>query len=61
VPIDESKKDFWDSFAEAGAARQQGMGAGRPSAVGTSAIKKNTGGGIGGAMAGKKDDEWDKW
>jgi ADP-ribosylation factor GTPase-activating protein 1 len=61
VPIDESKKDFWDSFAEAGAARQQQA---RPSAVGTSAIKKgNAGGGMGGGMGGGggKKDEWDEW
>jgi len=55
VPIDESKKDFWDSFAEAGAQRQQ-----KNSAVGTSAIKK-AGGGGGGPGLGRKDDEWDKW
>ncbi|TVY56290.1 ADP-ribosylation factor GTPase-activating protein GCS1, partial [Lachnellula suecica] len=35
APIDESKKDFWDSFADAGA----GSGAGK-SAIGTSAVKK---------------------
>jgi len=57
VPIDESKKDFWDSFADAGAQR---------SAVGTSAIKKSTGTGTGtgaGGMGqeGKKKDEWDDW
>ena len=60
VPIDESKKDFWDSFAEAGAQRQQA----RPSAMGTSAIKKgNAGGGMGGGMGGGggKKDEWDEW
>ena len=51
VPIDESKKDFWDSFAEAGAQKQ------KSSAVGTSAIKKAGGGGTGA----RKDDEWDKW
>jgi ADP-ribosylation factor GTPase-activating protein 1 len=51
APIDESKKDFWDSFAEAGSSRR--------SAIGTSAVKK-TGGGMG--AAGKKDeDNWDKW
>ena len=57
MPIDESKKDFWDSFAEAGAARQE------RSAVGTSAIKKASGGGgLGGkGGAGGKDDDWDKW
>ncbi|KAH8802706.1 hypothetical protein F5884DRAFT_802808 [Xylogone sp. PMI_703] len=55
VPIDESKKDFWDSFAAAGAGRSGGS-----SAVGTSAIKKAGGGAGGGAMA-QKDDDWDKW
>ena len=54
TPIDESKKDFWDSFAEAGNSR--------PSAVGTSAIKKASGGsGIGGAAGKKDEDNWDKW
>jgi ADP-ribosylation factor GTPase-activating protein 1 len=54
TPIDESKKDFWDSFAEAGNSR--------PSAVGTSAIKKAGGGsGMGGAGGKKEDDNWDKW
>lgn len=58
MPLDESKKDFWDSFADAGSARQ--------SAVGTSAIKKNNGnsGGMSGGAGnkGKMDgDDWDKW
>jgi ADP-ribosylation factor GTPase-activating protein 1 len=58
TPIDESKKDFWDSFAEAGNSRQ--------SAVGTSAIKKAGGGGGGGMGSGppggtQKKDEWDNW
>jgi ADP-ribosylation factor GTPase-activating protein 1 len=64
VPIDESKKDFWDSFAEAGAQRQQGqslMGGRGNSAVGTSAIKKSTGGMGGGRGGGAKKDEWDEW
>ncbi|KAF8860550.1 putative ADP-ribosylation factor GTPase-activating protein GCS1 [Acephala macrosclerotiorum] len=53
MPLDESKKDFWDSFAEAGAQRQ--------SAVGTSAIKKSNSG-ASGPMAGKtEEDNWDKW
>ncbi|KAI9050647.1 hypothetical protein LZ554_005804 [Drepanopeziza brunnea f. sp. 'monogermtubi'] len=57
VPIDESKKDFWDSFADAGVQRQGG------SAIGTSAVKKNGGGnGNGGVAKGKLDDaDWDKW
>lgn len=49
VPIDESKKDFWDSFAEAGSSNS------RPSAIGTSAVKK------GGGPAKKDGDNWDKW
>lgn len=59
VPMDESKRDFWDSFAEAGNRRP---GA---SAIGTSAMKKTTttgGGGMGAAAGSKKDeDNWDKW
>ncbi|KIN07727.1 hypothetical protein OIDMADRAFT_186605 [Oidiodendron maius Zn] len=51
VPIDESKKDFWDSFAEAGN--------NRPSAIGTSAVKKAPG--PPGAIGKKDDDNWDKW
>ena len=51
VPIDESKKDFWDSFAEAGN--------NRPSAIGTSAVKKAPG--LPGAIGKKDDDNWDKW
>lgn len=58
MPLDESKKDFWDSFAEAGAARQ---GAGS-SAIGTGAVKKSGAGAGGGAAKGKTDeDNWDKW
>lgn len=59
MPLDESKKDFWDSFAEAGAARQTGGGAGS-SAIGTGAVKKSSA--SGGAAKGKLDeDNWDKW
>jgi ADP-ribosylation factor GTPase-activating protein 1 len=53
APLDESKKDFWDSFAEAG----------QKSAIGTSAVKK-TGGFGGGGVGGKgktEEDNWDKW
>ncbi|RDW77792.1 putative ADP-ribosylation factor GTPase-activating protein GCS1 [Coleophoma cylindrospora] len=56
TPLDESKKDFWDSFAEAGSSRQQGSSY---SAVGTSSIKKK---GDENAFGAKKDgDEWEKW
>ena len=59
VPLDESKKDFWDSFAEAGTQRDAAGYQRTPgSAVGTSSIKKpQTPMG-----PGKKDeDNWDKW
>lgn len=49
VPIDESKKDFWDSFGDAGNSRQSGGS----SAIGTSAMKKTP--------AKKEDDAWEKW
>lgn len=48
APIDESKKDFWDSFADAGRERQ----AGGSSAIGTSAVKKS---------GKKEEDGWEKW
>lgn len=53
APIDESKKDFWDSFAEAGASRH--------SAMGTSSIKKGDESYGSGGIGSKKDDEWEKW
>ncbi|CAG8951430.1 hypothetical protein HYFRA_00007346 [Hymenoscyphus fraxineus] len=61
APIDESKKDFWDSFADAGNARPN-------NSIGTNAMK--TGGGssqglmsgqVGGAGKKKDEDNWDKW
>lgn len=55
MPIDESKKEFWDSFADAGSSRS--------SAIGTSAVKKAGGnGGLSGGGLGKKEgDDWEKW
>ncbi|KAF9881861.1 hypothetical protein CkaCkLH20_01007 [Colletotrichum karsti] len=56
VPMDESKKDFWDSFSNLADQRQQNSG----SSIGTSAMGKKTGGGT--APAAKKDnDGWDDW
>lgn len=52
--MDESKKDFWDSFAEAGTARQN-------AAVGTSAIKKNNAGGAAAPLVKNDEDNWDRW
>jgi ADP-ribosylation factor GTPase-activating protein 1 len=46
APIDESKKDFWDSFGKPG-----------NSAIGTAAMRGNGTGGNGA----KKDDEWESW
>ena len=54
APLDESKKDFWDSFADSGNAGGGGLGrgGGGSSAIGTSAVKK----------ADKKgEDDWDRW
>lgn len=47
VPLDESKKDFWDSFAEVGAQRSGN--------IGTGSVKKA------GAEPTKKDDAWADW
>ncbi len=56
APLDESKKDFWDSFAEAGAERQ------RPSAIGTSAVRGGSGSAGNSAVKAKADEHaWDKW
>jgi ADP-ribosylation factor GTPase-activating protein 1 len=49
VPIDESKKDFWDSFGKPTEPK--------PSAIGTAAMRGNGTQ----SMAGKKDDEWESW
>ncbi|APA08802.1 hypothetical protein SS1G_02593 [Sclerotinia sclerotiorum 1980 UF-70] len=57
VPIDESKKDFWDSFADAGAKRQHAPSA----SIGTAAVKRNGGSGNGSGVTAKKDDDWEKW
>ena len=48
APIDERKKDFWDSFGKPEAG---------PSAIGTAAMWGNGTQG----MPGKKEDEWENW
>ncbi|KAF4826387.1 ADP-ribosylation factor GTPase-activating protein GCS1 [Colletotrichum siamense] len=54
APLDESKKDFWDSFSNLADQRQTNSG----SSIGTSAMGKKTGGAA--APATKKDnDGWD--
>ncbi|KAF6822515.1 ADP-ribosylation factor GTPase-activating protein GCS1 [Colletotrichum musicola] len=58
APLDESKKDFWDSFSSLADQRQQNSS----SSIGTSAMGK--GGKTGGAAApaAKKENEgWDDW
>ncbi|MCJ1280358.1 Zn finger-containing GTPase- Activating Protein for ARF [Puttea exsequens] len=47
------RQDFWDSFGDAG---KETTAAGKPSSIGTSAMKKGGGGGGGG-----KEDGWGEW
>jgi len=57
VPIDESKKDFWDSFADAGA-QPKAQAQPKGGSVGTASIKKpQTPMGPGA----KEEDKWDNW
>ncbi|KAH7359632.1 hypothetical protein BKA66DRAFT_227910 [Pyrenochaeta sp. MPI-SDFR-AT-0127] len=52
------KQDFWDEFASAGETKVNATQAkSKPSGIGTSAMKKNTGG----AAGGKKDEGWGEW
>lgn len=48
APMDESRKDFWDDFADIGEQRAAASG-GSGSAIGTAAMGKGR----------KKEDEWD--
>lgn len=51
------KQDFWDEFASAGETKVNATQAkSKPSGIGTSAMKKNTGG-----AGAKKDDGWGEW
>lgn len=57
VPIDESKRDFWDNFSNLADQRQQ-----EGSAIGTAAMGKGSSGNARGAPSTKKSgDEWDDW
>ncbi|PSR80634.1 zinc finger protein gcs1 [Coniella lustricola] len=62
VPLDDSKKAFWDNFASAADQRKS-----QGSSIGTSAMGKGSSGGSGGSggavpAANKKgQDEWDDW
>jgi len=57
TPIDETKKDFWDSFGKPAESES--------SSIGTAAMKKtSSNGGMAGGMGSsstKEGDEWDKW
>lgn len=55
VPIDESKRDFWDDFSNLADQRQQ-----ESSAIGTAAMGKGSSG-TRSAPAKKSGDEWDDW
>lgn len=57
VPLDESKKSFWDDFASAADQRKP-----QGSSIGTSAMGKGAGSGGATTAASKKSkDEWDDW
>lgn len=55
MPIDESKRGFWDDFSSI--PEQQRLRKEGNSSIGTSAMGKGSGGG---AKGGKRDD-WDDW
>ncbi|KAI1817803.1 ADP-ribosylation factor GTPase-activating protein GCS1 [Poronia punctata] len=61
APLDETKKDFWDSFSSL-ADQRHGTG-GKHSSIGTSAMGKAAGKNAGATapVPAKKDDEWDDW
>lgn len=57
VPLDESKKSFWDDFASAADQRKP-----QGNSIGTSAMGKGASGSSAAAPASKKQqDEWDDW
>ena len=54
VPIDESKKGFWDDFSSIADQREESS-----SAIGTSAMGKGGGGGVN--RANKPAEDWEEW
>lgn len=63
APLDESKKDFWDSFSNIADDPQEQQ---KPqprvnSSVGTNAMKTKPASSSSSAPAAKKNDEWDDW
>lgn len=62
VPIDESKRDFWDDFSSIGEQQKLNKPEGS-SSIGTAAMGKGSGGGSGATSRGgaAKKDDWDDW
>ncbi|CAD6498978.1 BgTH12-04632 [Blumeria graminis f. sp. triticale] len=56
MPLDSSKTENWDSFSNASAQQNRST-----SSVGTSAIKKSSGGSRSGLMTKNDEDVWEKW
>ncbi|KAI9812712.1 MAG: Zn finger-containing GTPase- Activating Protein for ARF [Pycnora praestabilis] len=60
--VDDGKREFWDNF---GAPSSGVMSGGKPSAIGTAAMRKGGGSGTGGGAQGKEDgwedDKWEKF
>jgi len=56
VPMDESKRAFWDDFSSLADQRKA-----QSSSIGTSAMGKGAPGSSGGGAPPKKKDEWDDW
>jgi ADP-ribosylation factor GTPase-activating protein 1 len=60
APIDESKKDFWDSFSSLADQNQRREAGGGYSAIGTSAMGKGSRGAAAPAKP-KQSDDWEDW
>jgi ADP-ribosylation factor GTPase-activating protein 1 len=56
VPIDESKREFWDDFSNLADQRKQ-----EDSSIGTAAMGKGSSGTRPSGSANKSHDEWDDW
>lgn len=62
VPIDESKRDFWDDFSSIAEQRKAESSAIGTAAMGKGGSSSSSSGGAAGNTAGvKSKDEWDDW
>lgn len=59
APLDESKKDFWDSFSSLADQKQQQQSSNN--SIGTSAMGMGKKGGSSAPPGPNKSDEWDDW